>query len=103
MDIDRVRTYVIYTYIVHGESWLLLSLQRLLQLEEMVMADRTHGHVGNRAGRRRHQLGHHQLLMWKEGRLRTAGDGQEAAAVPLVLAALLLLKPFEPLLASILL
>jgi hypothetical protein len=41
--------------------------------------------------------------MWKEGRLRTAGDGQEAAAVPLVLTALLLLKPFEPLLASILL
>jgi hypothetical protein len=41
--------------------------------------------------------------MWKEGRLRTAGNRQQAAAVPLVLTALLLLKPFEPLLPSILL
>ena len=82
---------------------MLILRQMLLQLQEVVVVDRTHGHVGNRAGRRRHQLGHHQLLMWKEGRLRTAGGGQEATAVPLVLAALLLLKPFEPLLASILL
>jgi hypothetical protein len=69
----------------------------------MVVADRPHGHVCNRAGRQRHQLGHHKLLVWKEGRLRAAGDGEQAAPVPLVLAALLLLKPFEPLLASILL
>jgi hypothetical protein len=39
--------------------------------------------------------------VWKESRIRAAGDGQEAAAVPLVLAALLLLEPFEPLLPSI--
>jgi hypothetical protein len=75
----------------------------LLQLKEVVVADCPHGHIGNRAGRRRHQLGHHQLLMWKEGRLRTAGGGQEATAVPLVLAALLLLKPFQALFPSILL
>jgi hypothetical protein len=74
----------------------------LLQLQEVVVIDRAHGHVSNRAGRRCHQLGHHQLLMRKESRIRAAGNGEETAAVPLVLAALLLLKPFEPLLASIL-
>ncbi len=103
MGIDRVRTYVPYTYIVHGERWLLLLLQIVLQLHEVVGADGPHGHVGDRAGRRCHQLGHDQLLMRKEGRLRTAGNRQQAAAVPLVLTALLLLKPFEPLLPSILL
>ncbi len=72
-----------------------------LQLKEMVVADRPHGHVGNRAGRRSHHLGHHQLLVRKEGRVRAAGDGQEAAPVPLVLAALLLLEPPQPLLPSI--
>jgi hypothetical protein len=41
--------------------------------------------------------------VWKESRIRTAGDGQEAAPVPLVLAALLLLEPPQPLLPSILL
>jgi hypothetical protein len=39
----------------------------------------------------------------KEGRVRAAGDGQEAAAVPLILTALLLLKPPESLLTGILL
>ena len=34
---------------------------------------------------------------------RAAGDGEEAAPVPLVLAALLLLEPLQPLLPSILL
>ena len=104
MGIDRVRTYVPYTYIVHGERWLLLLLQIVLQLHEVVGADGPHGHVGDRAGRRSHHLGHHQLLVRKEGRVRAAGDGQEAAPVPLVLAALLLFsKPPQPLLPSILL
>jgi hypothetical protein len=73
----------------------------LLQLQEVVVVDRTHGHVGDRAGRRSHHLGHHQLLVWKEGGFRAAGDGQEAAPVPLVLAALLLLEPPQPLLPNI--
>ena len=82
---------------------LLLLLQVALQLEKVVMADRSHGHVCDRAGRRGHHLGHHQLLVRKESRVRAAGDGQEAAPVPLVLAALLLREPPQPLLASILL
>ncbi len=102
MGIDRARTYVTYTYIIHGEGWLLFSLQRLLQLEEMVMADRPHGHVCDGAGRRSHHLGHHHLV-WKEGGLGTAGDGEQAAPVPLILAALLLGEPPQPLLPSILL
>jgi hypothetical protein len=36
-------------------------------------------------------------------RLRAAGNGEQAASVPLVFAALLLREPFEPLLSSILL
>jgi hypothetical protein len=104
MSIDRVRTYVTYTYIVHGERVLLLLLQIVLQLHEVVGADGPHGHVHDWAGRRGHHLGHHQLLVWKEGRLWPAGDREEAAPVPLVLAALLLLgKPPQPLLPSILL
>jgi hypothetical protein len=67
------------------------------------MADRSHGHVCDRAGRRGHHIGHHQLLVRKESRVRAAGDGQEAAPVPLVLAALLLRESPQPLLASILL
>ena len=82
---------------------LLLLLQVALQLEKVVMADRSHGHVCDRAGRRGHHLGHHQLLVRKESRVRAAGDGQEAAPVPLVLAALLLRESPQPLLASILL
>ena len=41
---------------------LLLLLQVALQLEKVVMADRSHGHVCDRAGRRGHHIGHHQLL-----------------------------------------
>jgi hypothetical protein len=82
---------------------LLLLLQVALQLEKVVMADRSHGHVCDRAGRRGHHIGHHQLLVRKESRVRAAGDGQEAAPVPLVLAALLLRESPQPLLASILL
>ncbi len=74
-----------------------------LQLKEMVVADRPHGHVGDGAGRRRHHLSHHQLLVRKEGGLRAAGNGEQAAPIPLVFAALLLREPFEPLLSSILL
>ncbi len=82
---------------------LLLLLQMLLQLKEVVVADRSHGHIRDRAGRRGHHLGHHQLLVWKESRIRAAGNGEEAAPIPLVLAALLLLEPLQPLLPSILL
>ena len=82
---------------------LLLLLQVALQLEKVVMADRSHGHVCDRAGRRGHHIGHHQLLVRKESRVRAAGDGQEAAPVPLVLAALLLREPPQPLLSGILL
>ncbi len=82
---------------------LLLLLQVALQLEEVVMVDQPHGHVGDRAGRRSHHLGHHQLLVWKEGRVRAAGDGQEAGPVLLVFAALLLRETPQPLLSSILL
>ena len=82
---------------------LLLLLQVALQLEKVVVADRPHGHVRDGAGRRCHHLGHHQLLVRKESRVRAAGDGQEAAPVPLVLAVLLLREPPQPLLASILL
>ncbi len=82
---------------------LLLLLQMLLQQKEMVVADRPHGHVGNRAGRRSHHLGDHQLLVRKESRVRAAGNRQEAAPVPLIFAALLLREPLEPLLSSILL
>ncbi len=82
---------------------LLLLLQVALQLEKVVMADRPHGHVCDGAGRRGHHLSHHQLLVWKENGIRAAGDGEEAAPIPLVLAALLLLEPLQPLLPSILL
>ena len=82
---------------------LLLLLQVALQLEKVVVADRPHGHVRDGAGRRCRHLGDHQLLVWKESRVRAAGDGQEAAPVPLVLAALLLRESPQPLLASILL
>ncbi len=82
---------------------MLLLLQGVLQLKEVVVADRPHGHVRDGAGRRGHHLGHHQLLVRKESRVRAAGDGQEAAPVPFVLAALLLREPPQPLLASILL
>jgi hypothetical protein len=50
-----------------------------------------------------HHLGHHQLLVRKESGLGAAGNGEEAAPIPLVLAALLLLEPLQPLLPSILL
>ena len=103
MGIDRVRTYVPYTYIVHGERWLLLLLQIVLQLHEVVGADGPHGHVGDRAGRRSHHLGHHQLLVRKEGGLGMARNREQAAAVTLVLAALLLREPPQPLLSGILL
>jgi hypothetical protein len=39
----------------------------------------------------------------KEGGLGAAGNGEEAAPIPLVLAVLLLLEPLQPLLPSILL
>ncbi len=80
---------------------LLLLLQVALQLEKVVVADRPHGHVRDGAGRRGHHIGHHQLLVRKKSRVRAAGDGQEAAPVPLVLAALFLREPPQPLLASI--
>ena len=82
---------------------LLLLLQVALQLEKVVMADRSHGHVCDRAGRRGHHIGHHQLLVRKESGLGAAGNGEEAAPIPLVLAALLLRESPQPLLASILL
>ena len=82
---------------------LLLLLQVALQLEKVVVAGRPHGHVRDGARRRGHHLGHHQLLVRKESRVRAAGDGQEAAPVPLILAALLLRESPQPLLASILL
>ena len=82
---------------------LLLLLQVALQLEKVVVAGQPHGHVRDGARRRGHHLGHHQLLVRKESRVRAAGDGQEAAPVPLVLAALLLLKPFQALFPGILL
>jgi hypothetical protein len=91
------------TYIVHGEGVLLLLLQVALQLEKVVVAGRPHGHVRDGARRRGHHLGHHQLLVRKEGGLGAAGNGEEAAPIPLVLAALLLLEPLQPLLPSILL
>jgi hypothetical protein len=82
---------------------LLLLLQVALQLEKVVVAGRPHGHVRDGARRRGHHLGHHQLLVRKEGGLGAAGNGEEAAPIPLVLAALLLLEPLQPLLPSILL
>jgi hypothetical protein len=91
------------TYFVHGEGVLLLLLQVALQLEKVVVAGRPHGHVRDGARRRGHHLGHHQLLVRKEGGLGAAGNGEEAAPIPLVLAALLLLEPLQPLLPSILL
>jgi hypothetical protein len=91
------------TYIVHGEGVLLLLLQVALQLEKVVVAGRPHGHVRDGARRRGHHLGHHQLLVRKEGGLGTARNREQAAAVTLVLAALLLLKPFQALFPGILL
>ena len=83
---------------------LLLLLQVALQLEKVVVAGRPHGHVRDGARRRGHHLGHHQLLVRKEGGLGAAGNGEEAAPIPLVLAALLLFgEPPQPLLPSILL
>jgi hypothetical protein len=82
---------------------LLLLLQVALQLEKVVVAGRPHGHVRDGARRRGHHLGHHQLLVRKESGLGAAGNGEEAAPIPLVLAALLLLEPLQPLLPSILL
>jgi hypothetical protein len=41
--------------------------------------------------------------VWKEGRLWPAGNREEAAAVPLILAALLLGEPLQALFPSILL
>jgi len=82
---------------------LLLLLQVALQLEKVVVAGQPHGHVRDGARRRGHHLGHHQLLVRKEGGLGAAGNGEEAAPIPLVLAALLLLEPLQPLLPSILL
>jgi len=67
-------------------------------------ADGAHVHVDTRAGRRRLQLNIHQLLVREQNRRRAAGDREEAAPVPLVLAALLLFgEPPQPLLPSILL
>jgi hypothetical protein len=82
---------------------LLLLLQVALQLEKVVVADRPHGHVRDGAGRRSRHLGDHQLLVRKESRVGTAGNGQEAAPVPLVLAALFLLETFQALFPGILL
>jgi hypothetical protein len=82
---------------------LLLLLQVALQLEKVVVAGQPHGHVRDGARRRGHHLGHHQLLVRKESGLGAAGNGEEAAPIPLVLAALLLLEPLQPLLPSILL
>ena len=62
---------------------------------------RTHVHVGVRAGRRRLQVDGDQLLVREQVPFRPAGDREEAAAIPLVLALLLLVKPAQPLLTSI--
>jgi hypothetical protein len=82
----------------------LLLIQVILQLQVVVGADRPHVHIVARAGWRRLQLHIHQLLVREKDWRRTAGDREEAAPVPLVLAALLLLsEPPQPLLPSILL
>jgi hypothetical protein len=60
----------------------------------VVGADRPHVHIVARAGWRRLQLHIHQLLVREKDWRRAAGNGEEAAPVPLILAALFLLgKP----------
>jgi len=70
----------------------------------VVGADRPHVHVVVGTRRWHLQIDRHQLLVRQKDGCRAAGDGEEAAPVPLVLAALLLLsEPPQPLLPSILL
>jgi hypothetical protein len=74
----------------------------VLQLQVVVGADRPHVHIVAGARRWHLQINRHQLLVREQGWRRAAGDREEAAPVPLILAALLLLsKPPQPLLPSI--
>jgi hypothetical protein len=61
----------------------------------------SHVDVGIGAGRRHLQVHGHQLLVRKQGRFRTTGDREEAAAIPLIFSPLLLIKAAKPLLTSI--
>ena len=99
-----MRTYVTCTYSVHEDGRLLLPLGLVLQPQVVVGADRPHVHVVAGTRRWHLQIDRHQLLVRQKDGCRAAGDGEEAAPVPLVLAALLLLsEPPQPLLPSILL
>jgi hypothetical protein len=101
---DLIGWYRQGTYRVQEEGRFLLLLQVILQLQVVVGADRPHVHIVARAGWRRLQLHIHQLLVREKDWRRAAGNGEEAAPVPLVLAALLLFgEPPQPLLPSILL
>jgi hypothetical protein len=62
-----------------------------------------HVYVGVRTGRRRLHIRNDQLLVREQGWARLAGDGEKAAAIPLILAPLLLRKTAQPLLAGVLL
>jgi hypothetical protein len=103
------------TYQLHGKGLLLLLLLILLlqlllaslpELQQSLVVGRFHRphvHIGVRARRRRLQVDDDQLLMREQVRLRPAGNWEESAAVPLVLAPLLLIKTAQPLLTGILL
>jgi hypothetical protein len=100
------------THQIHDEGLLLLLLLLILLLqlepppklpEPLIVGrlHRTHVHVGIRARRRRLQVDGDQLLVGEQVWFRPAGDREQAAAIPLVLSLLLLLKAAEPLLAGI--
>jgi hypothetical protein len=110
--VSKIRAiYGWHTYQLHDEGLLLLLLLLFLILmaplsglpQSLVVGrlHRTHVHVGVRAGRQRLQVDGDQLLVREQVRFRPAGDREEAAAVPLVLAPLLLIKAAQPLLTSI--
>jgi hypothetical protein len=74
-----------------------------LQPQVVVGADWPHVHVVTGTGRwSLHDRGH-QLLVREKSGIWPASNREKAAAIPLVLTALLLLKPPQSLLASILL
>jgi hypothetical protein len=70
-----------------------MTVRPLLPQPQVVgRAHQAHINVRIGAGWRRHQLGHHQLLVRQQGRPWLAGDGEEAAAIPLIFVSLLLLE-----------
>jgi hypothetical protein len=84
----------------------MLLLESLPELPQPLIVGRLHRphvHVGIRAGRRRLHIRDDQLLVREQGWARLAGDGEKAAAIPLILAPLLLRKTAQPLLAGVLL